>query len=57
MNIHKIIKRQDWTVKEAKAWIQTCKNLIKITDCEKTKDSLIIVAEHCFKIIKNKGVN
>lgn len=57
MSIHKIIERKDWTIKEAKAWLQTCKNLIKITDCEKTKDSLIIVADHCFKIIKNKGVN
>ena len=57
MSIHKIIERKDWTVKEAKAWLQTCKNLIRITDCEKTKDSLIIVADHCFKIIKNKGAN
>ncbi len=56
MNIQKIIEKKDWTVDQAKDWFQTCSDIIVNTKCEKTRDDTIIVARHCFKIIKNSKV-
>ena len=57
MKIQNIIEKKDWTIKEAKDWIKTCKDLIKITKCEKTRNSLITIACHCNKIITKQGDN
>ena len=56
MNIQNIIEKKDWTVEQAKDWFQTCSDIIVNTKSEKTRDATIIVAEHCFKIIKNSKV-
>jgi len=56
MDIKSIIEKQDWSKKEAEDWYQLSKELILSSKDEKTRNSLIIVAEHCNNIIKNSEV-
>ena len=56
MSIQNIIEKKDWSKKEAEDWYKLSKELILSSKDEKTRNSLITIANHCYKII-NKGEN
>jgi len=52
--LESLLRDKDWTLKEAESMFDTCKDLLRVCQNDKTKAELITVLNYCYQLINNE---